>query len=69
MPRTPCPWSYEQTGWWMAYVSGRKVNQPLADVVRLRQARAGPILATFSDWLDEQRRRPDAWAICHARTN
>jgi len=27
-----------------------------ADVVRLRQARAGPILAKFSDWLEDQRR-------------
>jgi transposase len=27
-----------------------------ADTVRLRQTRAGPILATFADWLDEQRR-------------
>jgi transposase len=27
-----------------------------ADVVRRRQTRAGPILAIFSDWLDEQRR-------------
>jgi len=27
-----------------------------ADAVRLRQTRAGPILATFADWLDEQRR-------------
>ena len=26
------------------------------EVVRLRRSRAGPILATFSDWLDEQRR-------------
>jgi transposase len=28
-----------------------------ADVVRLRQTRAGPILAKFADWLDEQRRQ------------
>jgi transposase len=28
-----------------------------ADVVRARRTRAGPILATFSDWLDEQRRQ------------
>jgi transposase len=28
-----------------------------ADVVRLRRTRAGPILATFADWLEEQRRR------------
>jgi hypothetical protein len=28
-----------------------------ADVVRLRRTRAGPILATFSDWIDEQRRQ------------
>jgi transposase len=28
-----------------------------ADVVRLRQTRAGPILASFADWLEEQRRR------------
>ncbi len=27
-----------------------------ADAVRLRQTRAGPTLATFADWLDEQRR-------------
>ena len=27
-----------------------------ADAVRLRQTRAGPILATFADWLGEQRR-------------
>src|SRR5207244_2467768 len=27
-----------------------------ADVVRRRQTRAGPILATFADWLEEQRR-------------
>ena len=27
-----------------------------AEVVRRRQTRAGPILATFSDWLDERRR-------------
>ena len=27
-----------------------------ADAVRLRQTGAGPILATFADWLDEQRR-------------
>ena len=28
-----------------------------ADVVRLRRTRAGPILATFSDWLEEQHRQ------------
>jgi transposase len=28
-----------------------------ADVVRLRRTRAGPILATFSDWLEDQRRQ------------
>jgi transposase len=28
-----------------------------ADGVRLRRTRAGPILATFADWLEEQRRR------------
>jgi transposase len=27
-----------------------------ADAVRVRRTRAGPILATFADWLDEQRR-------------
>src|SRR4029450_5645321 len=28
-----------------------------ADVVELRRPRAGPILATFADWLDEQHRQ------------